>query len=340
MTNRTSWTFFSTLLSLLLLSATATAKKRGDEEAVQFLDQVRESIDIRAAGSPPFILHARVEAAPLERGGPSAVGSLVLTWLSPLQWREDIGFPGFTQMRIAGQGKLWTTRSVGFEPVRVNQLDGLMDLRSQWTLRPKELVTGPKVRKRSGVSMKCVEIRGSMEAGRELCAHADTLLPLRTAPLSSTQPAAASYEYADYIRWGSSQFPRVMRVYEGSNLVVDAHAELSSAPEMDPSRFLPQAQATEWDWCDNAQPPRLLSTVAPQYPDAERRNQQVGMVSVYVVVGTDGSLHNPAVARSAGRNFDTATLASVRQWRYQPAMCGSIPVPTETIIDVRYTLSY
>lgn len=340
MTNRIFRPFLAAVVPVILLSSPVTAKKWGDEEAVQFLNQVRAKIDIRSDGTPPFILRARVEIAPLDRGQQRSDGFLVLTWLSRLQWQEEISFPGFKEVRVASQGKLWTVRSVGFEPVRIGELVELIDPRSKWTLNSDESIVAAKLSARRGNSMECVSVKPDMGPGREVCADRDTLLPVRITPPGSGASQMPSYEYADYRPWGSHQFPHVMRVYEGKGLVVEATAELSSAPDASPSLFDPPAQAVEWEWCDNMSPPRELSTAAPHYPEAEWQNRREGVVSVYAVIGTDGAPQNLAIVRSAGRDFDAATLASVRQWRYQPAICGRKPVPSETIIDVWYKLSY
>jgi TonB family protein len=339
MKSRCNRHILSALLVLSVVPAPAQGKKRGDnQEALQLLDKARSLSDIRAPGSPPFRIEARVESAALAPGKPNFVGTWMLTWQSPSQWREEVGFPGFNQVRVASQGKLWTYRSVPYEPVRVSQLSQLVDFRSHWVLRSGQLVTALKEKKRNGISMRCVEVKGEPGPWRDLCADTATLLPVWVEPFARTTLSVPFTEYADYAPWGSRQFPRSMRAYEGSHLILAVQAQIGPETGADPSLFTPPAQAVEWDWCPEAELPRLLSSVPPHYPDAARQSGQEAVVSVYVVIEPDGTPGDLAVARSAGRDFDASTLSSVRQWRYRPAMCGSTPIPTETIVDVAYTL--
>lgn len=61
---------------------------------------------------------------------------------------------------------------------------------------------------------------------------------------------------------------------------------------------------------------------------------------MYAVVSVDGTLTNLVVIKSAGREFDSATLAVLPLWRYQPATFGAKAIPTEEVIGVNYVLGY
>lgn len=328
----------TSLLAGILPGISQAKKQKVNEEALQVLEKARSLADIRAPGSPPFRAHGRIEAASLAPEKPPFVGQWTLTWQSPSQWREEVSFPGFSQIRVASEGKLWTYRNMAYEPVRVYQVSQLLDFRSQWLVRSGQTITGLKQKNRNGVALQCVEVKDEPFPWRDLCSDPATLLPAWIAPLGNSVASIPSEEYGDYMPWGDRQFPRFMRAYEGDRLILSVQAEIEPAPATDPSQFTPPSSAVEWDWCDNAEPPRKLTTVPPQYPGAEREANREGFVSVYAVVQTDGTLANLAVARSAGRDFDLATLNSVRQWRYRPAMCGDNPIVTETIIDVNYRL--
>jgi len=325
-----------TALSLLALSAD---KKQPQADASQFLNRVRDTTKIGTPGSPPFRLQAHVGAAPMERGKPQLDGTYMLTWFSPDRWREEITFPGYHRVRVASQKKLWTAADLSFEPVRVYELCQLFDLRSQWTLQPGESANLQKAKMHSGVGTQCVEVRGDMEPGREVCADASSFLPIRLEMLMPYNPVRTSFEYADYQPEIGKQFPRVMRAFEGKSLALEVRVE-ELVPNLNPdeSVFEPPAQAVAWDWCADAEPARVVEKSAPRYPQAARASRQQGVVSVYGVIGIDGSLHDLTVVRSAGQDFDSATLAAVSGWRYRPAMCGDIPTPFEKVIDVTYTL--
>jgi protein TonB len=114
--------------------------------------------------------------------------------------------------------------------------------------------------------------------------------------------------------------------------------ELVANVNLDESVFSPPAQSIAADWCANPEPPKALEKPGPSYPESAKAKGQQGVVSVYGVVGADGAVHGLTVVRSAGRDFDSATLAAVARWKYRPAMCGGNPTPIEKLIDVTYAL--
>lgn len=325
------------VVAVLLVSGTPAEQAQQQERVLQFLKEVRDLTDIRSADSPPFRVRARVEAAPLKPGMKPSHGTLLLSWLAPAQWREEITFPGYSQVRIASQGKLWTARDAPFESVRAYQLEELINLRSQWTLRQGESAREEnKEKKQKGSVMRCIEVKGYLEPGRELCSDAESLVPLATRAVASH---LTSYEYGDYAPWGSKQFPHLMRAYEGKNLVIEARLEELALISEPPASLLSlPAGATAWDWCDNAEPAKALDKTAPHYPQAARQSGREADVSVYAVIATDGSPQHLTVVRSAGPDFDASILAAVARWRYRPGMCGDNPITTETVIDVAYRL--
>ena len=105
------------ILCLILLSAHAVSgnKKEHEEEALQFINRVREATDIAGPNSPPFRLRAHLLAAPMEQGSPQVDGTYTLTWASPDRWREEITLPGYHRVRVASQRTLWTSADLSFE---------------------------------------------------------------------------------------------------------------------------------------------------------------------------------------------------------------------------------
>jgi len=79
--------------------------------------------------------------------------------------------------------------------------------------------------------------------------------------------------------------------------------------------------------------------VAPHYPESARVMRTQGTVDLYGIIAVDGRVTNLTTVRSAGSDLDRSSLDAVSQWTYRPAMCGTIPVPSETVISVHYSLS-
>jgi hypothetical protein len=205
------------ILCLILLSAHAVPadKKEHEQEALQFLNRVRDATNIGAPNSPPFRLRVNVVAAPVEHASPQINGTYTLIWASPDRWREEIIFPGYHRVRVASQSTLWTSADLSFVPLRVYELNQLMDFRSQWTLQSGESVNLRKLKIHNGVGTRCAEIQAEMEPGREVCADASSLLPSRMEMILPANPLRTLFVYANYEPSGGKQFPRSMRAFEG-----------------------------------------------------------------------------------------------------------------------------
>ena len=65
-----------------------------------------------------------------------------------------------------------------------------------------------------------------------------------------------------------------------------------------------------------------------------------GTVSLDASIGTDGVTEIRKVVESPDAVLAASALEAVKQWRYEPAVCNGQPVPSETIVQVNYTLSY
>lgn len=70
--------------------------------------------------------------------------------------------------------------------------------------------------------------------------------------------------------------------------------------------------------------PRLLQQVEPDYPDEARRAGVAGLVTLDVVIGTDGRVRQATVIRSIPA-LDAAALAAVRRWEYEPPRVNGRP---------------
>jgi len=82
-----------------------------------------------------------------------------------------------------------------------------------------------------------------------------------------------------------------------------------------------------------------LKNPSPVYPNMSRRLRETGTVRVRVVVGIDGAPISVTLAESAGfQRLDEAALATIRRWRFQPAMRGDTPVEAPVIVPLEFSL--
>lgn len=79
----------------------------------------------------------------------------------------------------------------------------------------------------------------------------------------------------------------------------------------------------------------LIHRVQPEYPLAARVMRLSGTVKLRAIIGTDGAVREVR-ALSGNALLVNATLAAVRQWRYQPTCLSGEPVEVETYITVNF----
>ncbi|MDD2228018.1 MAG: energy transducer TonB [Candidatus Cloacimonetes bacterium] len=86
-------------------------------------------------------------------------------------------------------------------------------------------------------------------------------------------------------------------------------------------------------------PPVVIGTIAPEYPDFARRAKQQGTVVLEVEVLKDGSVRHISVKRSVPGGLDEAAIAAVRKVKFQPGRSSGQPVDCLVIIPVEFKIN-
>ncbi len=84
--------------------------------------------------------------------------------------------------------------------------------------------------------------------------------------------------------------------------------------------------------------PRAIYSPDPEYSEEARKAKYQGTVVLWVVVGTDGRVHDVRIARSLGMGLDEKAIESVRTWRFEPARMNGQPVPVQVNVEVNFRL--
>jgi TonB family protein len=244
-------------------------------------------------------------------------------------WREDVSLPGYSEIRVAVAPKLLVNRTLDAEPLFFWAFFQAMHPETFLRTAPKDRVGPIKQRKLKGRIVECVQVTGGNR--REVCIEA------ASADIASiTTGPGLKIEY-EYPAQNAVHFPSNVHIWAGGRDLLEA-AMTAKLDTVAPDHNVP-APALEFGWCSNAVDATIIDKQAPHYPPEARGNRVQGSSSVYTVIEADGSLSGLKVVQSAGNALDEATLAAVRQWKYQPATCGGVPIRTQTVITVNYTLS-
>jgi protein TonB len=77
-------------------------------------------------------------------------------------------------------------------------------------------------------------------------------------------------------------------------------------------------------------PPRQTRAPKPTYPEKGRKTGHEGVVTLGVVVGSDGEPRDISVLSTLGPDFDKAAIDAVKRWKFSPATKDGKPVAVES----------
>ena len=315
------------LLAVLLLTVTSLLSVSDKtQEGQELLDQARLKSDLHAL--PSFTMKAAVK---IDNQGESLAGKYLLLWNGPDQWREEIAFPGFHEVRVGGSGTVATKRDVDFLPLRIHQLQRVLGYGEDGlTLREDEKIKQVHARKVNKVEARCLEIT-SKENSREVCVNPLTGGPVRDHPFFDEGRAPIE----------TIVFPHTLSYREEKKPVVEVEVtDIRVGEHLPSSSFGVPAGAVSAASCMNPSEGRLIKKVPPLYPNSEKLAHREGTIAIYALIGADGSPRNLRIIESVSSGLDAASLDAVRQWRYEPYRCQGTPVSQETVIQVNYKLNF
>jgi TonB family protein len=84
--------------------------------------------------------------------------------------------------------------------------------------------------------------------------------------------------------------------------------------------------------------PKILLSVDPVFSETARSEKFSGNVALKVIIGTDGRVHNPTIARSIGHGLDENALRVISMWRFEPPRQLDKPVAVWATIEVSFKL--
>lgn len=85
--------------------------------------------------------------------------------------------------------------------------------------------------------------------------------------------------------------------------------------------------------------PAHRGDLQPSYPAAELRAEREGVVTVRVLIGADGRVHQVEQVSATSDAFFRATEGqALRRWRFRPATRGSVPVEAWRTMTIRFVI--
>lgn len=84
--------------------------------------------------------------------------------------------------------------------------------------------------------------------------------------------------------------------------------------------------------------PRPLHTPEPKYSKSARKQKIEGIVTLSVVIGTDGKAHDVKVVKSLEPSLDANAIEAVKNWKFAPATKDGHPVAVAMRLEIDYKL--
>jgi len=279
----------------------------------------------------------------IESQGKQIDGSYQMLWAGHERWREEINLPGYKEIQVGGNGKVWVQRSTDFMPLRIYNLHAVLGFGSgagvghryaeslvQSGLIEKDVPRKMHSRKQHGERLSCVEIENERKTSREICVN----------DVTGTIVRNPSYVDKDFQPAGTKIFPRHLRFVVGGRTVAKVDvSELVTPAQISPEAFDPPQGAVPQNGCMNPMPFRIDNRIPPEYPPRARASHVQGTVAVDVWIEADGTPQIGEVVARADSDLEKSTIEAIQRWHYEPAKCNGVPVNVETVVQINYALS-
>jgi TonB family protein len=321
------------LILLFVILESSVAAPDVSKQQKDLFEHAEDKTNIFALSS--FQMKASVR---IENKGKPLDGSYLLLWNGPEQWREEVSFPGYSEVQVGGKGIIFIARSADFIPLRIDQLRSALGYGSEM-VHPRSFIhvaPGPdetikKIHDRTinGSKAVCAEVVGHENYSREVCVDGSTGALVRQSPFLDREMTPI----------GTKLFPRFLSYGEDGKPLVEVHiTELKTTEQFPSSAFEPSPEAVSKPGCMNPNPGRLVKKVKPSYPEPERQSRVQGRVVMYALIAKNGTPGQLRIVSSVTPGLDNASLDAVREWRYEPSTCNGIAVDVETLLTVIFQL--
>jgi TonB family protein len=83
--------------------------------------------------------------------------------------------------------------------------------------------------------------------------------------------------------------------------------------------------------------PRIVSRVAPTYPEEARKAKIGGTIVLFVEITTSGTVANVVVLQGLGKGMDESAVSAMKQWKFAPATKDGRPVAVMMTVEMNYS---
>ena len=263
-------------------------------------------------------------------------GHLTLKWESKDRWWRKIVMGDFEQIEIRNGDRLYTSRNIGFTPIRIRELISLLQF-----AEGSESLIAKKQRQRTenGVEMTCLQVEHENFRGKphEVCVNSVSH-EILSDEWQEPPDERRREQYTDYFYFGGHRYPRKLQLLVNGSSVITANVDNLTTATFDETLLVPSKGAIERRQCADMKHAVPVKTPDPMYPKSASQNELTGDTVVSMTVLADGSVTDIQLVGRAARSMDEATMQTLKNWRFKPAMCGADPVVSDIEVVVSFRL--
>jgi TonB family protein len=163
--------------------------------------------------------------------------------------------------------------------------------------------------------------------------------------LTETVEIAADIERELQLRVGSLE--ETMTVTDGPEIAAPVDASAARQREEGRRRFAQFAErakancagvATQTSVGGNILTPRKLVHVKPVYPEHAKTEKIGGVVTMDVVIGTDGLVRDVQNLKGPDPDLEAAAADAVRQWQFSTTLLNCVPIEVEMNVTTNFSI--
>jgi TonB family protein len=318
---------------LCVLSGGASAAEDIQKAAEGMLNRARQLSDIRSPNAPGFRM--KLTFSFVGHDLETLQGSYTEVWVSNSQWRRETAVGDFQRIEIGGPSKRWLVDSGKDFFEEAARVPTMIEVFPTTTAKFEfESFANPDSATRCAVT----RARGTLHTKWAFCFDKNSQLLVEniTPQWVGQQIGDYSCNYSQFQKFGDYSFPHNIVCFQDGHRKLSAKVEeLSPVQSPDAALFMPPAGAVETGTCsEDLVMPRGITTPHPAIP-LGIQDQRISVV-LSMVVDIKGNPQDLKIARSGGKQFDDAVMATVRGWRFWPATCGGKPMASAINIELQF----
>lgn len=319
------------LIAALFVSGLLPVYGSSNPDAQQLLPVAQEQSSLFHGKSKPFQLEVDFTAQiniPVQ-------GHLTLKWESENRWWRKIVLGDYGQIDVRNGERQYIVRNLGFTPMRISDLIGLLDFAEKSDL----IVKKQKRRIEDGVEVTCMQIAHEYYKSKpsEICLNAASH-DIRSIMWEDQPHELNRKDFSDYIEFEGHRYPRHLELHLNGSKVLEAHVRTLAFASFDDTLLIPPKGAIERRHCAEMKHAIALKTPEPIYPKSASQNKLGGDTSVALTIEVDGSVSNVQLIGRASHSMDEATVETLKKWKFNPAMCGAEPVVSDIVVVVSFRI--